>query len=169
MATALLFVFGSLSAQEHSAHHETDAHSHHPHKHHVAIFNGATSNLTHNNTAYTVGFDYEYRFSKLVGATVIGEYISTSSSEIIAGAGLLFHPYKAFKFVGAPLAIFAEEHNEGHQPAHHEDGKKEASFAFRFSAGYDFYAGNISIGPVVNYDLGKTDAISYGVAVGIGF
>jgi hypothetical protein len=150
-------------------HHNNDTHSHHPHKHHLALFNGATTNLDHEPTAYALGVDYEYRFSKLVGATLLGEYVAADSEEILAGAGLLFHPYKGLKLITAPMLLFAEEHPEGGHETHEVKTDKEAEFAFRFSAAYDFYIGNLSLGPVINYDLGKTNSISYGVAVGIGF
>lgn len=171
IAFSFCLSFNTLSAQEHEkeSQHNESAHSHHPHKHHVALFNGATSNLDHETTAYTIGLDYEYRFSKIVGATLLGEYVATSSSEILAGAGLLFHPYRGLKVVTAPMVLFAEEHNEEHHNTSIEKQDKKATFAFRFSAAYDFYIGNLSLGPVINYDLGETNSISYGVAVGIGF
>lgn len=161
----------ALSAQEHTDKtlHNEIIHSHHPHKHHVALFNGATTNLDHETTAYTVGLDYEYRFSKIVGATLLGEYVAASSSEIIAGAGLLFHPYKGLKIVTAPMVLFAEESSDEEHATNIEKDDKQATFAFRFSVAYDFYVGNFSIGPVINYDLGETNSINYGVAVGIGF
>jgi len=170
-AISFCLSFTQLSAQEHGTelYEIAGSHSHHPHKHHVALFNGATTNLSHETTAYTIGLDYEYRFSKIVGLTILGEYIAATSEEIIAGAGLLFHPYKGLKLVTAPMLMFAESHNITHNYSEMEEQKKEASFAFRFSTAYDFYVGKLSIGPVINFDLGETNSISYGVAVGMGF
>ncbi|MBJ7881998.1 hypothetical protein [Gelidibacter salicanalis] len=136
----------------------------HTGKHHLAIFNGATTNFTHQSTSYTLGLDYEYRVSKLIGLGVLGELILAESEEILAGVAAFVHPYKGLKFITAPLVAFAEEHTAtGHE------AKKEASFLFRIGVGYDFHIWKLSYGPAVNFDFGKTEAVNYGLAIGYGF
>ncbi|TXE10497.1 hypothetical protein ES711_00895 [Gelidibacter salicanalis] len=132
-------------------------------QHHIALFNGATSNFTHNTTAYTVGLDYEYRLSKLIGLGVLGELILTESEEILAGIAVIVHPFKGLKFSAAPLVAFAEEHAMGHE------AKKKASFLFRVGVGYDFHVWKLSYGPAVNFDFGKTESLNYGLAMGYSF
>src|SRR5690606_41942393 len=74
------------------------------------------------------------------------------------------HPFKGTKLIAAPLVVFSEEHHsEGHEI------KKESSFAFRIGAGYDFHVGKLSLGPTVDFDFGKTEALNYGLSIGFGF
>jgi len=136
----------------------------HTSKHHIALFNGATTNFSHKSTSYTVGIDYAYRFSKLIGAGLLVEYIAAEPDETLVGIPVIAHPYKGSKIFVAPMAAFAEDH---HAAGH--DGKREGSFAFRIGLGYDFHLGSLSIGPAVDFDFGKTEAINYGVVIGFGF
>lgn len=81
----------------------------------------------------------------------------------MAGVSVFVHPYKGMKFIAAPLIVFLEEpHGQG-------ELNKETEFAFRIGAGYDFHVHNLAIGPSVNFDFGKTNAINYGISVGVGF
>ncbi|SHF44331.1 hypothetical protein SAMN05444483_101126 [Salegentibacter echinorum] len=136
----------------------------HTHKHHIALFNGATTNFSHESTSYTIGLDYEYRISKLFGLGLLGEYIAAESGEFLAGVPFFVHPYKGLKFVAAPMAVFLEEHTSGEHKV-----EKETEFAFRFGTGYDFHFKGFSIGPDINFDFGKTEALNYGLSIGFGF
>lgn len=142
------------------AEHTSGAHDDHAHhKHHLSIFNGATTNFTHHNsTDYTIGLEYEYRFSKLFGAGLLGEYIATESGEIIYGAMLIIHPTKGLKIGLDPLLARVDDH--GHTATH---------FLFRINGTYDFHLGNYTIGPSLSYDIGETKALVYGISLGIGF
>lgn len=146
-------------------HHEEGAHEGHEfHKNHVALFNGATTNLTHNLTSYSIGLDYEYRFSKMIGAGVLGEFVASESPEMLVGISVFTHPYKGAILFVAPMALFASE-EEGAAEA--EDS--ELPLAIRIGAGYDFHFGKLSVGPSVSYDMGNTSALAYGLAIGFGF
>jgi len=136
----------------------------HSSKHHIALFNGATTNFSHESTSYTIGLDYEYRISKLLGIGLLGEVILADSEEFLTGVAVCAHPFKGTKLIAAPLVVFSEEHHsEGHEI------KKESSFAFRIGAGYDFHVGKLSLGPTVDFDFGKTEALNYGLSIGFGF
>lgn len=149
-----------IYAQHNDKHPEQGSHSS---KHHIALFNGATTNFSHNSTSYTIGIDYEYRLSELVGLGLLVEYIAAKPEELLTGVIVFAHPYKGFKFLAAPLVIFSGEHHEiGHE------ANKETNFAFRIGAGYDFHFGKLSVGPSVNLDLGKTESLNYGISVGFG-
>lgn len=168
----VLFLAGTTAKAQHTQgpEHEThETHGHHT-KHHIALFNGITSNLDHETSDYTFGVDYEYRINPLIATTVLAEYIAAESEEVIVGAGVAFHPYRGLKLVAAPMLIFAEEHAAEHLSTQEgSDQKKEGTFAFRAGAAYEFHFGRFSVGPVVNYDMGQTNAFSYGIAAGIGF
>ncbi len=164
-----LLVSGQTIAQNHDEHKEHNGDHHHDfHKHHIALFNGATTNFDHDATDYTVGIDYEFRFCQKFGAGIVGEYVATDSGEWIFGVPVFYHPCGGLKLFAAPLAVFAEEHHDnGHNTNH--DSKKEASFSFRIGAAYDFHFGKFSVGPSIDYDMGDTKAFVYGLALGIGF
>jgi hypothetical protein len=164
------FVF----AQDHEEKTENESKDHY-NKHHIALFNGATTVYSSGATEYTVAVDYEYRFSKLFGVGVIAESIIRKKEELLFGVAFFAHPYKGFKFFAAPLLVYGEEHQDsghdtntsGHDSG--EEAKKEVSFTFRLGTGYDFHVWKLSIGPVINFDFGKANAINYGLSIGFGF
>ncbi len=170
----LLFGTGITICAQHDdhkddKHHKHDDHGHH-HKHHLAIFNGATTNFDHESTGYSLGVDYEYRISDLIGTGLIAEYVFTGEGEAIVGIPLFLHPVGNLKALVAPIAINAEkhEHNDGHGHDHHET-EKEWHFGARIGLAYDFHLGKLSIGPSVSTDIANTTALVYGIAIGIGF
>ena len=133
-------------------------------KHHLALFNGATTNFDHNSTAYTLGVDYEFRISQLLGIGIFGEYIFSEPKEILGGISVYVHPANGLKIIAAPVLIYSEgSHDIGHE------SESETHFACRLGAGYDFHVWIFSIGPAINYDIGKSNAINYGVSLGYGF
>lgn len=170
MSIVLCFILSNtlIYAQHHDEHTKQESHDHHS-KHHVAVFNGGTTIFSHEITAYTIGVDYEYRISKLVGMGFLGEIIMTESNEIVTGISVFAHPIKGLKFVAAPLIVYSKPHqtDEHHVDAH--DIKRESHLFFRIGAGYDFHFGKFSVGPSINYDIGKVKAINYGLSVGVGF
>ncbi len=165
---AILF---SGSTSIYAQHHEENADKSSPthfSKHHIAIYNGLTTSITNELTGYTLGLDYEYRISQLLGVGVFGEYIFVESKEIVAGISVFVHPYKGLKIFAAPIIGFSEEEHE-------EDGgeghvtEKETNIYFRTGLGYDFHIGKLSVGPSVNFDFGETKVIGYGLSIGFGF
>ena len=104
-----------IYAQHHNENSNQEAHDHLS-KHHIALFNGVTTNLDHNSTAYTLGLDYEYRFSQLLGIGLLGEYIFSEPKEILGGISMFVHPFKGAKIVAAPMLLFSEgSHDSAHE------------------------------------------------------
>ena len=164
LITIALFLSSTfIYAQHNEEHSKHESHNHYS-KHHVALFNGATTNFSHELTSYTIGIDYEYRLSKFIGIGFLGEYITSKPEEFLTGVGVIAHPFKGIRLLATPLMVYAEENNnEGN------DVKKETSFSFRIGTGYDFHIGKLSVGPSINYDFGNTNAISFGITTGFGF
>mgnify|MGYP006293087375 CR=1 FL=1 len=160
------FIWSYTSAQHAEDGHDGEEHAHY-HTHHIAVFNGLTSNFTHNNTAYSVGMDYEYRFSRFIGAGLLTEYIATEEGEILGGLPLFLHLTKGLKVTLAPLLVNKKEHHEDHD--HHGEENRVTNFAFRLGAGYGFHVGKLSIAPSINFDMGESSALVYGINIGLGF
>jgi len=160
------FIWSYTAAQHTEDAHEREKHDDF-HKHHIAVFNGLTSNFTHNNTGYSVGIDYEYRFSRFIGAGLLAEYIATEEGEILGGLPLFMHFTKRLKLTFAPLVLNKEKHHE--DPDHHTEESRVTAFAFRLGAGYGFHVGKLSLAPAINFDMGESNALVYGLNIGLGF
>jgi len=76
-------------------------------KHQISVFNGFTVSM---ELSYTIGLNYEYRFSKIVGVGLLGQYISSLRKEGFAGISVLVHTSKRTKFIVAPLIVLEEKH-----------------------------------------------------------
>ena len=168
LITLLCCYFTSLTYAQHQdeAHQEKTKHHHH-HKHHVAVFNGATSNFSHHNTHYAIGLDYEYRVGDFLGTGIIGEYVAVEKGEWIGGIPIFMHFTKNMKMVVAPILINKEEHHTDDH--HHAETSREADIAIRLGGSYSFHLGSVALSPTVNYDVGESHALVYGLSVGIGF
>ncbi|WP_299393845.1 hypothetical protein [uncultured Gelidibacter sp.] len=150
------------SAQQTVVQTNSDHHSH-AGTHHLAVLNGATTNFTHKSTAYTVGLDYEYRISEVIGLGLLAELILGDANEVLVGIPVFVHPYKGLKLIASPLVAFTAAHNSnGHEH------KKATDLYFRIGTGYDFHVNKLSFGPLVNFDVGKTTALNYGLSFGFG-
>ena len=132
--------------------HEEHKESHY-HRNHVGLFLGNTHEEGENE--FTIGLDYEYRFSQYVGIGLLGEYVGKPEREGVILVPLFIHPYKGFRFIAAP----------GIKPK-----KDEEKFIWRLGIGYRFPIGNWTIAPEFNLDFteGKTVEV-YGVSFGYGF
>lgn len=159
--------YGNLSAQNHQ-HHRGD-HS----RHHIAIFNGLTTNFDHETTGYSLGTDYEYYLSDLIAIGFIGEYVFSGEGEWILGIPVFIHPTSNFKFGAAPIWIQAEVHHDDHHDDSHGDTvssvEKEWTMGVRVNVAYNIHMGNLSAGPSVSLDITNTTAILYGFTFGVGF
>lgn len=168
IVTAVLALFcSSLYAQQHG-----DYDTHHS-KHHIAIFDGATTNFGHSTTGYSLGVDYEYFVSDKIGVGLIGEYVFSGEGEAVIGVPVFFHPTGNIKLGAAPIGIKAEVHHGDYHGDSHDaatsDVEKEWNMGARFNAAYSFHFGKISAGPSVSLDITNTTAVVYGVAFGVGF
>ena len=167
----ILFFFSflwSYSFAQHAGEEHSDENKHaHFHKHHIALFNGLTSNFTHNSTDYSIGLDYEYRLSQFIGTGILVEYIAMEKGEILGGLPLFMHFTKGLKLTAAPLLVNKEEHHEN--SGHHTEESRVTDFAFRLGAGYGFHVGKLSLAPSINFDMGESNALVYGINIGLGF
>ncbi len=165
LLTVVVFLFLSMASgyAQHDNDHSEHKSSTHYYEHHFTLYNGLTTNLNHESTAYTVGVDYEFRFSKFVGIGILGEYVFTESGEFVTGIPLYAHPYKGAKIIVAPLIVIGEEEHE-----EHHDTKRESSFAFVVGAGYDFHMWKISVGPSINFGFSTIQTIGFGLSLGFG-
>jgi hypothetical protein len=162
-----LCISSFVYSQEHEEDHKKQDKHNHYHKHHLALFNGATTNFTHSSTDYSLGIDYELRLTKTFGLGLLGEYIFTDNGEFIAGVPAFLHFAKSLKITGAPLLIYKEEHIDDH--THHNEANMKTIFAFRVGISYGFHLGKLAVAPAINFDMGESSALVYGLNIGIGF
>lgn len=185
--TFVLFTVFKLNAQENhlDVHHNTnhnEVQSEHPshnknhvvYQHHLALFTGLTSNLTHEVNLWTIGLDYEYRLAfwgKKLGVGLNAEYLAGDHTEKLFGIPVFYHPTKGLKFDVAPMWAIVEEFSEDTLKSHEEEASESINeFGFRIGAIYDIHFNRFSISPTVNVDnIGHSWAIAFGVSFGLGF
>ncbi len=132
--------------------HDEDKWSHY-HRNHLGLMLGNTHEQGEDE--FTIGLDYEYRFSQYVGIGVLLEYVGEDAREGVGMVPLFIHPYKGFRFLAAA----------GVKPK-----ADETKFIWRLGIGYRFPIGNWTIAPEFNLDFteGRTVEV-YGVSFGYGF
>lgn len=167
LITIALLFFGSAAFAQHYEDHGT-----HHSKHHVALFDGVTTNFGHSTTGYSLGLDYEYLMSDVIGAGVVGEYVFAGKGEFIVGVPIFYHPNENLKIGAGPIGIYVEEHHDSHHDdVHHaasDSVEKAWNMGARFNVAYSLHLGNISAGPSVSLDVANTTALVYGLTFGIG-
>ena len=125
----------------------------HYHINHVGLFLGVTHE--EGEDEFTIGLDYEYRFSQYAGIGALLEYVGEDAREGVGMGTLFIHPYKGLRFLAAA----------GVKPK-----AEETKFIWRLGIGYRFPVGNWTIAPEFNLDFteGRTVEV-YGVSFGYGF
>jgi hypothetical protein len=125
--------------------------------HHLAFLALGTYEYEGNVTAATLGVDYEYRFSRLLGAGFVAEYAfkDIAATTILAVADL--HIWRAFVIQAGPGVAIVSEHEE----------PTRTEFAFRAGVIYEIEIGRLTITPQIHYDYttGK-DGIVFGSGIG---
>lgn len=183
LALILMGTFGvPADAQEqgqgHDSEDEAAEHEEHAfHRHHVAVFLGATtaeapkhggegavetesegggsSGETESVTEATIGLDYEYRLSRIWGVGFLFDYVGGDARASVAAAGVFLHPVAGLKLLAAP----GLEHHEG-----------ENEFLVRLGVGYEFEVGRWALTPGASVDFVDGDeAYVYGLYIGRGF
>ena len=151
-----LFAAPHLFAAEQA--HTTHQDSEHYHQNSVGLFLGNTYEDSHHGSenGFTVGFNYERRFTKLLGIGGFYEYAGGDFDKWSIGVPLFIHPYKGLRFQLAP----GLEHKEGND-----------EFLFRTGAAYHFeLTEQWVVVPEVNVDfVDGEEAFVFGLAFGIGF
>ena len=154
LLTALLLV--SFVCPRALAAGETEEAGHEASHHHLEATFGAAYN--DGKSAVFTGFEYEYRFSHLMG---VGAFLDgTFDGFDLAAAGVVanFHPAGRWKV----LAGVGVERKLG--------GDTDKKF-LRVGGAYEFHLGNGTISPTVAYDFveNNKDVVYVGVAIGFEF
>ena len=173
------------AGEEHAAseeHGEAHGEEHHLHKHHFAVILSSTeaveehveepngdghgephsegSNGGKDDPDFTIGFDYERRFTQLFGVGGMFDWVVEGRREFLLGPIAFLHPFAGSKFWLAPLAERVRETGDW-------------DLVWRIGAGWDFTigkSGKYSISPNVNYDITDEHELwVFGVAFGLGF
>jgi hypothetical protein len=133
-----------------------DQHSVHEefHRHHMGLLLGNTQEGHENG--FTIGADYEYRLTKLVGLGGVAEYIGGDFDSFVLSGLFFIHPYRGLRFVLGPGF---------------ENRDSDNKFFLRAGVGYRFHVGDAwTIAPELNVDFFERDeALVYGVSIGRGF
>lgn len=127
------------------------------HRHHVAVFlGGAVRDEHETESGFAGGVDYEYRFTRLLGAGLLVEVATGGLREVLLAVPVALHPWRGLRFVAAPGAEIP--------------GDGEAEFAMRLGVGYQVPVGRFTVEPGFNADLiDGTPTYVVGVSFGIGF
>lgn len=152
LISACIVAVVALGANAKDAH---GAEKHHFHKHHVGVFFGGTHDY-HDENAVTVGLDYEYRMTKLLGAMTFVDYAAGDIESAVVGAGLFFHPAGDVRL----LTAVGKEVHHGH-----------SEFVARLGALYDFHLENWTLSPTLMVDVLESGHVNviYGLGFGKGF
>jgi hypothetical protein len=110
-------------------------------QHVVGVFGGFTSVSGH--TDATFGLEYEYRFTKQIGAGFVYEHTpgahDSDGASVYMGQ-LHLHPWKELRLTAG----------YGKEKVHYEGSKSKD--IWRVGVAYDFHVGQIGIAPVFNLD-----------------
>jgi hypothetical protein len=166
LALSFLLVLMPTDVFADEAEHSHEEKTHPPyHTHHAALFLGGTHADVEIETeggireegedAFTVGLDYEYRFSQLFGVGGLVEYAGGELETTSAMAGLFIHPIGGLKLFLAPGVEHEGDENE---------------FLFRAGVHYNFLFGNFVVTPVLAVDfVDGEENLVYGVSFGYGW
>jgi hypothetical protein len=143
-------VSGSANADDIDAH-ETEMLEH---RHHIAVFLGNT-HTEHDEDAFTIGLDYEYRLTALLGIGALGEHAVKDIDTWVFGVPLALHPGAGWRLVAMPGI---EVH----------DGETE--FLIRAGVGYEFEIDRLTIMPEFSADFVDSEVnLGVGVSLGVKF
>jgi len=175
VVASLILFFGLVGASAEPQHASSDPHestsSHEFHRHHVAVFLGATYGVLERghdedpqaqeegeirNTDFSVGVDYEYRILRNLSLGALIDYAPGDLRTTVFAAGAFIRPIGGLMVVAAP----GFESHEGKQHA-----------LFRLGFGYEFgMADRFSLTPNFNIDFVNGQQVYvYGLSVGVGF
>jgi hypothetical protein len=143
-----LFVFLWAAGQESEIQNE-----HFEQHHHLSTFAGFTTDYKGKN-GYKVGFEYEYRLSRLIGVGGTFDFTGYDFQIFALSVGADFYPFKIPLVPG--IMIGAKNYDSKWNPF------------VRGMLVYDFHSGNFSWGPMIMYDFfpNEKDIMSYGIFVG---
>ncbi len=144
---------------------------HEYHRNHVALFTGWTYNSE--ESGFTAGGDYEYRFSRRFGIGADGEWVAGTVRESVFVVPVFFHVTHGLRLAGGPG--FAHHSAAGESSASEHGAENEANTSTthplaRITGMYDFSIRRFTITPSISLDFvnGKRMLV-YGVSWGFGF
>jgi hypothetical protein len=125
------------------------------HENHVSLLIGATTNLSHDETSFTLGVDYERRLNPRWGTGLFGEVTFADETEVIIGVPAIHHLKGGIDLIAGIGAEFV-------------DGESE--FLLRLGGAYKVERKGLSIGPFLYWDTVSGDsALVYGLGIGKSF
>ncbi len=168
LALLLLFLFAVPSAQANESEHGEEngraeghghgSHGHEFHRHHLSVFLGGGTRDEHGETenGFAGGLEYEYRFSKWLGAGLLAEAATGDLRDVVVAGLVYIHPWKGLVLSAGPGGEFNDEDEE---------------YLTRLGVSYQFPVANrFTIAPSFNVDIVDGDpTYIYGFAFGIGF
>ncbi len=156
---------GLTTHQSQEIHKEDDSHFH---RHHFAVFIGATSQLEGKETHFTLGLDYSIRpFSTMrFGIGVFGEAIMASHTEWLLGFAFYYYLTENIWVRTGPgieMSNVESEHGDHETESHKE-------FLYRIGMGYHFDIAGFAITPSIDVDIvdGKLFLV-FGLSIGKSF
>lgn len=139
--------------------------------HHVSVILGGTHVFEPNHTGFTIGIDYEYRVSQLLGLGGVVEYAfdEVDAWTLLAPADI--HLTNQWTLQVGPGVEFIDVTEEIMLPdgSFEEEVISETNFVFRVGTFYEFKVGEFTIAPQVHYDITRSDALVFGIAIGRAF
>ena len=124
-------------------------HEEHESRHEVAIFMGVTTEAEHDESFFTIGGEYEFRFLPRLGISVELEYINGLDAGVFAFP-VVFHVHKGLMVVAGP--------GWETSPREIEALGDKSDFLFRLGAQYSFHVGGrFSLMPAVDFDFVKLE------------
>jgi len=122
------------------------------HRNSVALFAGVTDD--DQETAPTLGFDYEYRFARHFGIGGLVDFALGDLRSAVLGMPVFFHPSDHWKLHLAP----GVEHRDD-----------ENNFLVRLGVGYIFEVGPLGLAPTFMVDFVDEESVSEVYILGLGF
>jgi hypothetical protein len=159
LTVGLLLAPGQLRAQE--SHEQSGdegevsgEHGEHEfHRNHVAIFLGAT--VDEDESAFTLGADYERRFSKRFGIGVLADYASGDVRAYVVALPVFLHVTERLKFFVA---------------AGVEDSSHGTESLVKLGVDYGFKVGGLIVAPVFTVDfVDRQEILVFGLNIGRSF
>jgi len=157
-----LIILISFTSQKAIAQIEVEFHENK--RHHISVISGGTTIFDTDETAFTLGLDYEYRINRLLGVGFVVEqaFGNIDSTTILAVTDI--HLWRGLALqIGPGIEILDEETAFG--------GEESATnFVARFGALYEVeFEGGYTLSPQIHYDASKEDALVFGVSLGLAF
>lgn len=143
----------SVAGQSEEEHHEERR------PHHISVLSSGTTN--DEETAFTLGLDYEYRVSEMLGLGAVAEYAFEDIDAWTFLAVADIHLWRGLAIQTGPGIEFIDG-----------DGAKsdEEEAIYRVGALYEFEFRRFTVSPQLHYDLSTgEDAVVFGIALGLNF